>query len=102
VDDLSIRELVDKLPNLKVMIEMLLRGKPDHQLEERASSVRRTQDGSIVVETRQSIGPHQVSVKEQFQMSPDGKKLRYVHEVTGPRPEQRHAHSYEFDVSTNS
>jgi hypothetical protein len=56
------------------------------------------QDGSIVVVTRQSIGPHQISVKEQFQLGPDGKKLRYMHEVTGPMPEQRHVHAYEFDA----
>ena len=107
VDDLSIRELVDKLPEdrlrrFKAMIEKLLGGQPEYQTEERASSVRRSQDGSIVVETRQSIGPHQVSVKEQFQLSSDGKKLRYAHEVTGPRPEQRHAQSYEFDLFANS
>jgi len=70
--------------------------------EERASSFRRAQDGSLVVETLQSVGSHQVSVREQFQLSSDGKKLRYTHEVTGPRPEQRYAHSYDFDVSPNS
>lgn len=72
------------------------------QTEERTSSVRRTQDGSIVVEIQKSIVSHQVSINEQFQLSSDGKKLRYTHEVTGPRPEQHYAHSYDFDVSPNS
>jgi hypothetical protein len=67
-------------------------------VDERNCWTRRMQDGSIVVVTRQSIGPHQISVKEQFQLGPDGRKLRYTHEVTGPMPEQRHVHSYEFDV----
>jgi ATP-dependent Clp protease ATP-binding subunit ClpA len=72
------------------------------QTEERTPSVRCTQDGTTVVETRRSIASHQVSIKEQFQLSSDGKKLRYTHEVIGPRPEQRYSHTYDFDLSRDS
>lgn len=122
----SIHALVDRLPHdrlpwLKLVIDQLLNGEPypkldvpevdvpevkesprmkpeNWQTEERTSSVRRMQDGSIVVETQQALGPSRVSVKEQFQLSPDGRKLRYSHEVTGPRPVQRHTQSYDFDA----
>jgi hypothetical protein len=118
----SIHALVDRLPKerlvlLKDVIDKLLNAdllkdhfnfilgegpeSPEYRTlhtEERSSAVRRAPDGSIVVETRQAIGPARVSVKEQFQLSPDGRKLRYAHEVAGPRPEQRHVQSYDFDV----
>jgi len=114
----SIHALVDRLPAdrlvwLKTVIDKLLTGgtvapvyaeslptrEPEiRQTEERTSTIRREPDGTIVTETRQSIGPNRLSVRERFQVSPDGRKLRYSHEVTGPRPEQRHTQSYEFDV----
>jgi hypothetical protein len=104
--DLSLDALMVQLPEdrlrwLKVVVEKLLRGEPDSLTEERTSSIRRTLDGSVLVETRQSIGRHQITVREQFQLSPDGKTLRYAHEVTGSRPEQRRTQSYEFDVNPN-
>jgi hypothetical protein len=101
VDRSPIHALVDKVPpdhlgQLKILIENLLSDLPLGG--RRISSVHGDADSSIIAETRQSIGPHQIYVKEQFHWDPSGNTLRYTHEVTGPLPEQRHSHSFDFDL----
>jgi hypothetical protein len=63
------------------------------------TSSTRLEEGTTVVETRQYYNGHLISMTERFRMGDDGKTLSYSQEVVGPKPEQRHKHSMEFDVS---
>ena len=69
------------------------------KIKEGRTSSSRYEDGAIVVETHQFCNGHQISVTESFQMSGDGKTLSYSQEVIGPRTDQQHKHSMQFDVS---
>jgi Clp amino terminal domain, pathogenicity island component len=67
--------------------------------EGRVSANYRSEDGELVVASQQFLGGNKIIVEERFRLSQDGKKLLYSHEVTGPKPEQRHKHSFEFDIT---
>ena len=65
----------------------------------RFSSTRNSEDGTIIVETQQFISGHQISLTERFRLSDDGKTLSCSQEIVGPKPEQQHKHTMEFDVA---
>lgn len=77
--------------------ELLRRDKQD-RIMGRFSSTR-IEGGTTVVDTHQFVNGHQISITERFRMNEDGKTLSYSQLVVGPKPEQQHKHSVEFDVS---
>ena len=70
--------------------------------EQRSTSSRRNDDGTLVAETVQIFGGHRILIKERFQLTDDGKTLVLSIEVAGPRPGQRQEHTIKFDVPLNS
>ena len=53
----------------------------------------------VVVETRHVAGGHQIRLTERLHLSPDGTRLSYVQEIAGPKPDQKHTNTIEFDIS---
>jgi hypothetical protein len=63
------------------------------------SSTSRYENGDVVVETRHVAGGHQIVLTERLHLSPDGTRLSYVQEIAGPKPDQKHKNTIEFDIS---
>jgi hypothetical protein len=62
-------------------------------------STSRLEGGDVVVETKHVAGGHEIHLTERLRVSPDGTRLSYVQEIAGPKPDQKHKNTIEFDLS---
>ena len=62
-------------------------------------STSRNEGGDVIVETRHVAGGHEIHLTERLHVSPDGTRLSYVQEIAGPKPDQKHKNTIEFDLS---
>jgi hypothetical protein len=59
----------------------------------------RHEGGAVITETQEFHQGHQISIKQSVSMIEGGKKLAFTHEIVGPKVEQQHRCSIEFDVA---
>jgi hypothetical protein len=117
----TVHALIDKVPEsslgwVKMMLDRMVARVPgsissmafggphlqrdiEGQMKEGRFTSEREENGAVVSETQHFHHGHQISVTEKFRLSEDGKKLLYSQEIVGPKLEQQHRHSMEFDVS---
>ena len=120
VDRKTVHALIDQLPeaslgHVKMMLDRSVAGPPgristmgfaarfqrdtEGKMKEGRFTSDRHENGAIVSETQHFHHGYQISVTETLRLSENGRKLRYSQEIVGPKPEQQHRHSMEFDVS---
>jgi hypothetical protein len=63
------------------------------------SSSSRIENGATVIETHFTYRGREITETKRLRVSEDGKKLTFSQEIRGPKQEQWHEHSIDFDVS---
>jgi hypothetical protein len=71
---------------------------PDGVIRDGHRSSSRSEDGVRIYETSHIYRGIEISVRQRFQLSDDGKILSYSQEIRGPK-DQGYRQAFDFDVS---